>query len=84
MNKIYKWDPFAEMSDEQNELTCVNDDCPYRRWIQTLGFEDWSKNNCEHVFTTAYLTNCSVIRTNGVEERIEHDDETRQIHDACK
>ena len=84
LNEIYEWNPLANISQEQNGLTCVNDDSPYRRWIQTLGFKQWSKNNCEYAFTTAYLTNCSVIRTNGVEERLAHDDETRQLHNDCK
>ena len=72
------------MSSDQFGLTCVSHDSPYQKWIQTLGFEHWSKDNCEHVFKTAFLTNCSVIRTNGVVGGIDHNEETRQINNNSK
>ena len=81
LSEIYKWDPSGNISYDQLGLTCVSDDSPYRKWIQTLGFQFWSKNNCEHIFRTAFLTSCSVIRTNGVEGGSQRTRETHQIND---
>ena len=65
-------------------ITCVGENSSYDRWIKTLGFPHWSKNNCEYAFMSTFLTSCSVVRTNGVEERHEFDIETRKINDASK
>ena len=61
---------------------CISTDSKYERWIQTQGFQKWSKNNCGYLFTSTFLTECSIIKTNGIEEGIEHDNETLQINDA--
>ena len=63
---------------------CVGQNSSYDRWIKTLGFPKWSRHNCEYAFMSTFLTNCSVVRTNGVEERHEFDSETRQINDESK
>ena len=47
-----------------------------------MGFQTWSKLNCEYLFSASFLRACSIIRTNGVEYRREYDDETRKINDA--
>ena len=79
------WDPFKYSSENFSSimagLTCIQTDSRYERWIQTLGFQKWSKHNCEYLFTSTFLTACSIIKTNGVEERRNHDNETGQIND---
>ena len=61
---------------------CIGTDSKYERWIQTLGFQKWSKNNCGYLFTSTFLTECSIIKTNGMEEGRDHDNETLKINDA--
>ena len=61
---------------------CIGTDSKYERWIQTQGFQKWSKNNCGYLFTSTFLTECSIIKTNGIEKGIDHDNETLQINDA--
>ena len=61
---------------------CIGTDSKYERWMQTQGFQKWSKNNCGYLFTSTFLTECSIIKTNGIEEGIDHDNETLQINDA--
>ena len=70
--------------NEDLEGICVGQNSSNDRWIKTLGFPKWSRHNCEYAFMSTFLTNCSVVRTNGVEERHEFDSETRQIHDESK
>ena len=84
LNKIFKWNPFKNESDWYDGFTCVNRNSSYHRWIQTMGFQTWSKLNCEYLFSASFLRACSIIRTNGVEYRRENDDETREINDASK
>ena len=80
MNGIFKYS-ITNQYTEAHEITCVDWNSSYHRWIQTLGFQTWSKYNCEYLFMATFLTNCSVVRTNGVEGRSEHDEKTRQIND---
>ena len=84
LNKIFKWNPFKNESDWYDGFTCVNRNSSYHRWIQTMGFQTWSKLNCEYLFSASFLRACSIIRTNGVEYRREYDNETREINDASK
>ena len=76
------WNPFKNESDWYDGYTCVNRNSSYHRWIQTMGFQTWSKLNCEYLFSASFLKACSIIRTNGVEYRREYDNETRTINDA--
>ena len=88
MNELdqYKWDPFKYSSENYSSTiagkTCIGTDSKYERWIQTLGFQKWSKNNCGYLFTSTFLTECSIIKTNGIEKGRDHDNETLQINDA--
>ena len=84
LNKIFMWNPFKNESDWYDGYTCVNRNSSYHRWIQTMGFQTWSKLNCEYLFSASFLRACSIIRTNGVEYRHEYDNETREINDASK
>ena len=88
MNKLdqYKWDPFKYSSENYSSMiagtACIGTDSKYERWIQTQGFQKWSKNNCGYLFTSTFLTECSIIKTNGIEEGIDHDNETLQINES--
>ena len=84
LNKIFIWNPFKNESDWYDGYTCVNRNSSYHRWIQTMGFQTWSKLNCEYLFSASFLRACSIIRTNGVEYRRGYDNETREINDASK
>ena len=84
LNKIFKWNPFKNESDWYDGFTCVNRNSSYHRWIETMGFQTWSKLNCEYLFSASFIRACSIIRTNGVEYRREYDNETHEINDASK